>query len=974
MSLPEGAEEVKTKMQEESDNNEMLLWSASRGLRADLRTLIARGAQPDIEDKHRRRPHHYAASHGYVKILEVLSSQGVDMDTEDETGRTALHYAAARGHIDAVKFLLSDKGKAWVDASDKDDDTPLHLAARGGFLEVAKALLESGAKPHLVNKRGLTPLVEALINGHVSIADSMARKFGDAKLTDEGKPSNKTSTSQFATLIFDTARRQRFRGFSALHLTAGFDQSAASKWLLDRGSDPNDRSNFQGFSPLHAAAAAAAKDTASVLIKAGSDPSLRSKEGELPYDVLPSAGARPVVSPDDAPPPDPMAVAKAEGRLRRSTIKPMPSVSVLTHETLSKMLAVKGATSTSSAAGASTATSPTLTKAQIELKRKKQEEKKRLREERLALQDPTENSVVYSRYFSKLSKEDQRRKLRHFMKLPPRARDELKHLNMFSKEAVAEAWKAQYGLNCFTAIAALRQDEEMQAPLRDDDVRRAISRQQRILLQELPGEEGEEKDAAYLDKLAQSGEVQMVVAKLRRLYTVLSEGVSPQDVPKADLSMLRDDVEGQDSFSTQERLRELRNAVERTERAAIEEILRESTYFSDSESESDSEDDEVEVPLKRREEGKSSEVAKKESVAESDRQRVKAERKNIKDVEKEGGEAKKNEEQDKNGEERKKEREKEREKVEGKKEGGEEEEKPSEKDKEMDKEKDKEVNNRKENKTVSTVASITSSSTDTDAVVSGAKKNDVEEIIINRSSKSAKISSALSSKPSSGAVGLKKDFFKATSAASTSSMPKVILSKVKSDPRSSSTAVSPDIPILTKPDPKDKDTQGKRNEKGSDNPDGDVEDIPRPDLAAKLRNRMQNKALWGDKDNSSNSVLSNNNDIKGKSGTESSATTTPPTPSPQSQIDPNSFYFKFLKWHDSLTPENQRALRYFFQGIVSLLFTFFLTWMVGLTPWQVAKEAMRQTKRAIAAGNSNVGVDEEDLANLDDDVGEGEEY
>ena len=77
-----------------------------------------------------------------------------------------------------ARFLASKS--VWLDSYDSSDDTPLHLAARApsgaSSAALCRALLEAGAKRDLVNKRGLTPVGEALLAGNVEAADELIDK------------------------------------------------------------------------------------------------------------------------------------------------------------------------------------------------------------------------------------------------------------------------------------------------------------------------------------------------------------------------------------------------------------------------------------------------------------------------------------------------------------------------------------------------------------------------------------------------------------------------------------------------------------------------------------------------------------------------------------------------------------------------------------------------------------------------------
>ena len=50
---------------------------------------------------------------------------------------------------------------------------------RAGQLAASEALLDGGAKSHVRNKRGLTPLGEATVSGHVATAKALAARGAD---------------------------------------------------------------------------------------------------------------------------------------------------------------------------------------------------------------------------------------------------------------------------------------------------------------------------------------------------------------------------------------------------------------------------------------------------------------------------------------------------------------------------------------------------------------------------------------------------------------------------------------------------------------------------------------------------------------------------------------------------------------------------------------------------------------------------
>eukprot|EP00879_Flechtneria_rotunda_P030550 GHRR01033196.1.p1 GENE.GHRR01033196.1~~GHRR01033196.1.p1 ORF type:complete len:179 (+),score=57.94 GHRR01033196.1:141-677(+) len=158
------AQEVK----DQAELNELLIWAAARGLLADAIELVARGADPATRDKQGRRPVHYAAAHGHLDILQFLATKGADPEAECPAARMPLHYAATGKSVEVLRFLIQHS--TWLDMADAADDTALHLASRQGFLEGVKLLLASKAAIGIPNKRGLSPLGEAVAVGDIAIA------------------------------------------------------------------------------------------------------------------------------------------------------------------------------------------------------------------------------------------------------------------------------------------------------------------------------------------------------------------------------------------------------------------------------------------------------------------------------------------------------------------------------------------------------------------------------------------------------------------------------------------------------------------------------------------------------------------------------------------------------------------------------------------------------------------------------------
>lgn len=122
-----------------------------------VRTLLARGADPNARDEDGRTPVFSAVLGGSVALLGLLLESKADVNAKDQRGSTALHLAAEEVVPEAATLLIG-RG-ADVNAQDEEGNTPLGRAvfsARGRY-DVVRLLMKSGAKDDIPNVAGETP-------------------------------------------------------------------------------------------------------------------------------------------------------------------------------------------------------------------------------------------------------------------------------------------------------------------------------------------------------------------------------------------------------------------------------------------------------------------------------------------------------------------------------------------------------------------------------------------------------------------------------------------------------------------------------------------------------------------------------------------------------------------------------------------------------------------------------------------------
>ncbi|ORZ14419.1 Glycerophosphoryl diester phosphodiesterase family-domain-containing protein [Lobosporangium transversale] len=241
-----------------------------------------------------RRPLHYAAMHGFPNIARALlqdlkgSGEFVDFSDPywfDTDGFTPLIYAVSRGQAEVLKVLIEEGDIRDVDAVTNGKSlsisyvshpsipkilpstvktvlnpfvgsevnlhavftyTPLSIACRLGHVEVAKLLIHNGANLDAQDEDGESCLIIAAKNGHVECVKLLITGNGYAKGA-------------------NLELRERYYGWTALHLAAIENHPEVIKVLLAAGANPNVY-DFSSWSP-HEYAVFAANNACAALLR-----------------------------------------------------------------------------------------------------------------------------------------------------------------------------------------------------------------------------------------------------------------------------------------------------------------------------------------------------------------------------------------------------------------------------------------------------------------------------------------------------------------------------------------------------------------------------------------------------------------------------------------------------------------------------------------------------------------------------------
>jgi ankyrin repeat protein len=150
--------------------------------------LLEAGADVNVANDDGQTPLMLAARTGSVAVAELLVRHGAGVNSRERfRDQSALMWAAAQGHGGMVRFLIAKgadltaraKATDWptqitneprVQYRPTGGFTPLLYAARAGCLGCVEAMLAAGADKDRPNPDGMTPMIMALDNGHVTVA------------------------------------------------------------------------------------------------------------------------------------------------------------------------------------------------------------------------------------------------------------------------------------------------------------------------------------------------------------------------------------------------------------------------------------------------------------------------------------------------------------------------------------------------------------------------------------------------------------------------------------------------------------------------------------------------------------------------------------------------------------------------------------------------------------------------------------
>jgi ankyrin repeat protein len=286
------------------------------GNAAMIEKLLKAGADPNAAGNEGETPLMTVAHTGNVDAAKVLIAHGAQVDVRESWhGETALMWAAAQKHPAMLKELLAHgadvnavstvmKWERQTTAEPREKWLPLGgftavmFAAREGCVACLPILADAGANLNLADPDGLTPMVDAIINGHYDAARFLLDKGADPNLADKtgraalyaavdahtmpasNRPSPDESGNEISSL--DLVKALITRG-GDVNVQLKTQQPYRTK--VDRG---NDTMLTTGTTPLIRAAKAGDTEVMALLLAKGADPKLVTRNGINP--IMAAAG------------------------------------------------------------------------------------------------------------------------------------------------------------------------------------------------------------------------------------------------------------------------------------------------------------------------------------------------------------------------------------------------------------------------------------------------------------------------------------------------------------------------------------------------------------------------------------------------------------------------------------------------------------------------------------------------------------
>jgi ankyrin repeat protein/beta-lactamase regulating signal transducer with metallopeptidase domain len=275
------------------------LWDAALGGQKDVAAfLISKGASVNVEEVGRVRMGalHFAAVGGSKEVAESLIANGAEVNAKADGDATPLYYAAQSGAKD-VALLLIDRGADVNAETAGRKSRPLDVAVWALPRDITNLLIDKGADTSHPDDllfaacaQGDKDLAEFAIQKGANVnskvwgeEDAPALEAMWSGYTKATKPADIPKLIGILKLLLDKgadADAKDGSDWSLLHYAC--DNLDLTKFLLDRGANPNVGTKGRDQTPLHFVADQGNRAVTELLLSRGADVNAKDYYGRTP--------------------------------------------------------------------------------------------------------------------------------------------------------------------------------------------------------------------------------------------------------------------------------------------------------------------------------------------------------------------------------------------------------------------------------------------------------------------------------------------------------------------------------------------------------------------------------------------------------------------------------------------------------------------------------------------------------------------